>query len=192
MHVTKWGEYGILCSVFLARRYAAAVKAQASSSASKTHSSTVSGVPDELLDPVGALEVAEQQGIPAQYTQQILQRLRRGGIVKSVRGAHGGYVLSRAPSEITLLDVMKAAEGSTFDVMCETSPAYPSEGEPTSCNSSSMVGGCNLKEVWFEVRSAIDAVLSRRTLESLVTEATANNSTLVQIAPGTATRATAI
>ena len=153
MHVTKWGEYGILCSVYLARRYLAAVE--------------TSGSPEGTVDAVGAIEVADNQRIPAQYTQQILQRLRRGDIVKSVRGARGGYVLSRQPKDITLLDIMKAAEGTTFDIMCETSPAYPDSKQPTQCAGGEFAGGCNLREVWFEVRDAIDAVLRRRTLEQL-------------------------
>jgi len=173
MHVTKWGEYGILCSVFLARRFVAAQAGAPSADAS---------------GPVGALEVAQEQGIPAQYTQQILQRLRRGGVVKSVRGAHGGYILARPPSEITLLDIMKAAEGSTFDLMCETSPAYPSVNGPHECGGAHTGGGCNLKEVWLEVRSAIDDVLTRRTLASLLKSNTENSlnsqvSKLIQITP---------
>jgi Rrf2 family cysteine metabolism transcriptional repressor len=168
MHVTKWGEYGILCSVFLARRYLAAL---GSADAAKS---------DADCGPVGAAEVAQEQGIPAQYTQQILQRLRRGGVVASVRGARGGYVLSRHPKDITLLDIMTAAEGSTFDVMCETSPAYPRETASKECAGGN--GSCNLKDVWFEVRNAIDAVLTRRTLESLVASGSSDGvSKLVQI-----------
>jgi len=173
MHVTKWGEYGILCSVLLARRFVAAQAGEANAVASGT---------------VGAIEVAQEQGIPAQYTQQILQRVRRGGVVKSVRGARGGYILARPPSEITLLDIMKAAEGSTFDLMCETSPAYPSPNGPHECGGAHTDGGCNLKEVWLEVRSAIDDVLTRRTLASLLksnAEHALNSqvSKLIQITP---------
>lgn len=187
MHVTKWGEYGILCSVFLAQRYLAGYLAALETD--QPGAVTEKGVVDNSAmqgtnkGPVGALEVAQAQGIPAQYTQQILQRLRRGGIVASIRGAHGGYVLARHPAQITLLDIMKAAEGSTFDVMCETSPAYPGGENPSECVGGG-IGGCNLKEVWLEVRTAIDTVLTGRTLESLLVASSNTSDSLVQITTG--------
>ena len=63
-------------------------------------------------------EIAAQERLPGDYVEQILLQLRRAGIVRSTRGAHGGYTLARLPDEITVRDVISAAEHSTFDVHC--------------------------------------------------------------------------
>lgn len=58
-----------------------------------------------------AKEIAERQQIPLRFLEQILIQLKRGGLVQSSRGAAGGYVLARSPSQITLQDIMEAVEG---------------------------------------------------------------------------------
>ncbi|MBI4446422.1 MAG: Rrf2 family transcriptional regulator [Acidobacteria bacterium] len=58
-----------------------------------------------------AREIAERQQIPLRFLEQILIQLKRGGLVKSVRGASGGYILARLPASITLKDVLEAVEG---------------------------------------------------------------------------------
>jgi len=99
MHVTKWGEYGILCSLFLASR-------------------------SESSDSISATEIAESQAIPLQYTHQILLRLRRGGIITSERGPKGGFHLRHAPEEINLKQILEASEGDTFEIICDSKPPY--------------------------------------------------------------------
>ena len=133
MRVTKWGEYGILCSLYIARRH---------------HDG-----------PVGAAEIADGQQIPLQYTQQILQRLRKGNIIKSVRGPKGGYVLSDTPENTTLKAILYAAEGDTFEVLCENHPVYSDR-----CDDSV----CGLRSVWRELKSAVDTLLEQRTLASIM------------------------
>ena len=56
-------------------------------------------------------EIASADEIPQRYLEQILSALRQGGLVESVRGAKGGYSLKRAPSQITVSDLVKAVEG---------------------------------------------------------------------------------
>jgi len=58
-----------------------------------------------------AMEIAEAQGIPIKFLEQILAALKKNKLVKSYRGREGGYVLSRHPKEITLLEVIEALEG---------------------------------------------------------------------------------
>ena len=58
-------------------------------------------------DPVKAEQIAEAQSIPLNFLENILSELRRAGIVESRRGAAGGYLLARAPEEISLADVAK-------------------------------------------------------------------------------------
>ena len=60
-------------------------------------------------------DVAEEQGVPPKYLPQILIELKARGIVRSVRGKEGGYLLARPPAEITLGDVLRAVQGPLFD-----------------------------------------------------------------------------
>lgn len=129
MRVTKWGEYGILCSLYLATK----VKE----------------------GPIGAQEISEAKSIPLQYTQQILQRLRKGGIIKSARGPNGGYSLCRTPEQTTLKDIFCAAEGDTFEVVCDTDPIYPDR-----CGQEP----CGLHSVWNDLKASIDQLLASRSL----------------------------
>lgn len=61
--------------------------------------------------PTQVKDIAERQGIPARFLEQIFQDLKRGGIVGSKRGPQGGYILSRGPTEISIGDVVRAVEG---------------------------------------------------------------------------------
>lgn len=134
MHITRWGEFGILCALHLARRF-------------ETGS-------------VSAAEIADSQGIPIQYTQQILQRLRKGKVIKSLRGPRGGYTLSCDPAQINLRQVLQAAEGETFNLHCESNPVYPG-----ACPSDLT---CTLGNVWRELKIAIDSALEKHTLQKLI------------------------
>ncbi|MEQ3363596.1 RrF2 family transcriptional regulator [Raoultibacter massiliensis] len=63
-------------------------------------------------------EVAERQGISIKYLEQLAGSLVRAGLLKSTRGARGGYVLTRSSDEMTAGDVLRAAEGSCAPVAC--------------------------------------------------------------------------
>jgi len=136
MRVTQWGEYGIHCSAFIAN-------------CQKNNA----GVP------VGAAEIAAAQNIALDYAQQILLRLRRGNIINSIRGPHGGYELARSAEEITLLDVLVAAEGEAFQIICETKPINAER-----CNAGSY---CGLRPIWFELRDELNGFLTKYTLAEL-------------------------
>jgi Rrf2 family protein len=60
-------------------------------------------------------DVAEEQGVPPKYLPQILIELKSRGIVRSVRGKEGGYLLARPPADISLGDVLRAVQGPLFD-----------------------------------------------------------------------------
>ncbi len=64
---------------------------------------------------VRAEDLAGEQRIPASYLMQILTELKAQGIARSVRGKQGGYLLARAPAEISLADVLRAVNGTVFD-----------------------------------------------------------------------------
>ncbi len=139
MRITQWGEYGLLCSMHIAHRA------------------------DEGEATVGAAEIADTQGIALQYAQQILQRLRKGDIIDSVRGPHGGYKLSRPAAEITLGAILQAAEGSTFEVICDTKPIDPEQ----RCKPENT---CALRGLWRELGEHVDAFLHGRSLAELTKE----------------------
>src|SRR3990172_8822244 len=68
--------------------------------------------------PLGLREIAESQGLSADYLEQLFLPLRRAGLVRSLRGAHGGYVLARAPEEISARQILDALEGPLTLVEC--------------------------------------------------------------------------
>ncbi len=72
-----------------------------------------------LTVPSRKQDIAEAENISPDYVEQILMRLRAGGLVKSHRGARGGFTLTRDPHEITVMDVLMATEGPVQIVACE-------------------------------------------------------------------------
>ena len=72
-------------------------------------------------------DLADAQGVPANYLVQILIELKSQGIVKSVRGKEGGYLLARAPVDITLGDILRAVHGQVFDSPALSNPNCPWE-----------------------------------------------------------------
>lgn len=102
--------------------------------------------------PLTISEITTKQAIPDRYLEQILTNLRRSGIVQSQRGAKGGYILSREPWQITLLEVMTSIEGD--------------RPEPESSASSSVERSL-ISEVWQQAKTASQAVLERQTLADL-------------------------
>lgn len=86
-------------------------------------------------------ELARIEAVPANYLVQILSELRNGGLILSRRGKQGGYMLARAPEEITLYDIVKLIEGDVLELNA------PGEGQ-----SAKRVG-----QIWREVRAALEA-----------------------------------
>ena len=135
MRITQWGEYGVLLSSYIAKR------------------------DHDGASTVGAAEIARAQDIDIQYAQQILQRLRKGGIIRSERGPSGGYRLCRPASEITLLDILVATEGDSFEVICDSKPI-----NSTRCASQS---SCGLRGIWYDLKDHMNVFLRKYTLEEL-------------------------
>ncbi|HEX7025239.1 MAG TPA: Rrf2 family transcriptional regulator, partial [Gemmatimonadales bacterium] len=129
----------------------------------------------EAPEPVAARELAEFERLPADYVEQILLRLRRAGLVESVRGARGGYHLARDPDTITVFDVMTASEHQTFELNCSS---HPVDTERCSPGSS-----CSIRPVWHALQRRIDDLLSGITLADLLKEQPAPAAELVSISP---------
>lgn len=107
--------------------------------------------------PVLLKDIANNQEIPASYLENLMSALRAAGLVATVRGMHGGYYLAKPPAEINLGQIISALEGSVAPVECVDDPKY--------CHRAA---SCVAKEVWCEVRDAIEGVLESATLEKLV------------------------
>jgi Rrf2 family protein len=109
-------------------------------------------------------DIAKAEGISTSYLEQLLNRLRREELIKSLRGSRGGYVLSRPPQEITVGDIVRVLEGDTSPVYCVTSR----KGASGFCSRSRI---CVTKGVWKKLARAIDETLDSVNLKDLVSQA---------------------
>ncbi|NEQ30281.1 MAG: Rrf2 family transcriptional regulator [Leptolyngbya sp. SIO4C5] len=105
-------------------------------------------------EPLQIRQIANQQNIPDRYLEQLLATLRRAGLVRSQRGAKGGYLLTREPWQITLHEVICCIEGLDAQAEPETTPKTAE--------------GAVVCEVWQEARQAAEAILQKYTLQDLV------------------------
>lgn len=105
-------------------------------------------------NPLQIRQIAADQNIPDRYLEQLLATLRRAGIVRSQRGAKGGYLLARDPWKITLWDIVGCIEG--LDTQKPATDDQPKTPE-------SFV----IQDVWQESRQAAEAILHQYTLQDL-------------------------
>jgi Rrf2 family transcriptional regulator, cysteine metabolism repressor len=108
-------------------------------------------------NPAKRKDIAKKQGLSGSYLENILLILRNYKIVETTRGVNGGYVLCRAPSNITVYEVINALEGPLSLTDCVDTP--------TSCDRTS---SCATRFVWCELAGAIRTVLSKITLQELL------------------------
>ena len=108
-------------------------------------------------EPLQIKQLATQQDIPERYLEQLLATLRRCGLVRSQRGAKGGYLLGREPWTITLLEAIDAIEGSDS----------ATKRKGNSAQAANTPERTLLHETWTEARSAAEAVLKKYTLQDL-------------------------
>ncbi|MCL4425616.1 MAG: Rrf2 family transcriptional regulator [Firmicutes bacterium] len=109
--------------------------------------------------PVSLREIAEQENISQQYLEQLFIELRRAKLVTSVRGAAGGYTLSRDPSTISVGDVVRAVEGPLQLVDCL------SPGNEECCR---LLETCVSRDVWKKLQDAMVEVMDSLTLDRVV------------------------
>jgi Rrf2 family transcriptional regulator, cysteine metabolism repressor len=107
--------------------------------------------------PVSLKEIAARQEISEKYLSNIIPPLKNAGLLRSARGAQGGYVLARNPRDITLKDILLVLEGSMCLVECT--------GQPELCNRSD---ACPVRGIWAEVAGKMLEALDSFTLESMV------------------------
>jgi len=139
MKITAQEEYGLRCILHLARAH-------------KTNKI----VPVSLI--------AKREGLSTDYVTKLLVLLRKGGLVKSMRGTNGGYALKKPPAEITISDIVMALEGSFVEhEICSKFPGNESE-------CVHVKSGCSIRPVWTSVARQIYDILSMTSLEKLLEE----------------------
>lgn len=136
MRITTLAEYGVICALHLARRAAEG--------------------------PVTGRDIAARERLPVDYVEQILLRLRRAGIVRSTRGARGGYALACEATAISIRAVIAASETTTFDLHCVSHPV-----EEERCSAAH---ACSIRPVWQLLQQKIDDVLEGIRLSDLLHE----------------------
>ena len=106
--------------------------------------------------PISIKEIAEKQSFSDSYMEQLFSALKRAGLVKSIRGARGGYVLSREPNEIVVGDIIRALEGPIELADCIAG---------SRCEKSAE---CLTRGLWTDVMESINRVIDHRTLQDLL------------------------
>jgi Rrf2 family protein len=102
-------------------------------------------------------DIARIHGIPSSFMAKILRSLVKAGLLKSMRGVHGGFALARPTTEISLLDVVEAIEGPLGLLDCTQ--------DPCACE---LADECPAQPVWAAVQAQMASVLRAATLEDLV------------------------
>lgn len=131
MRLTAKSEYGLLAAIDLATNYGEG--------------------------PVSSREIAERRAIPPRFLEQLFVALRRSGLVSAVRGARGGFVLTRDPSSITALDIVEALEGPLTASVCDTERGV-------TCGQA---GACAAAPVWSRATSALREVFASTNIAEL-------------------------
>lgn len=147
MKITAVEEYGLRCLVQLAKHH---------------HEDR----------PVAISEIAKAEGLSIQYVGKIMHELRHGGLITSTRGIHGGFVLARAPQEISVAEIFATMGGETQEHLCTKF-----SGNLDACVH---LGGCSIRPVWSFVMSQVNNVLKRVTLADLIMSEDGCNGRIVQ------------
>lgn len=108
------------------------------------------------ISPVSVREISEKENLPYEYLEKIFQKLRRVGLVASLRGVNGGYSLIRPAKEITLSDIFSKLEGPFFEFPCFSK---------SGCERAHL---CHTKGVWSTISHTLDEQLRKITLKDII------------------------
>jgi Rrf2 family protein len=109
--------------------------------------------------------IAHDQGVSVKYLEQLMAMLKAAGIVRSVRGSKGGYILAKSPGQVKVSDCFQCLEGSVITTECVEDESF--------CERTN---DCIARQVWTEVQKAVMGVLQSMTLQNLVDRAQKNKS----------------
>lgn len=107
--------------------------------------------------PVCLRDIARRQGVSQPYLEQLILLLKAAGLVRSIRGARGGFILAREPAEISMIEVMATLGWESEVVDCV--------GDPESC---SRAGECTVRGFWCRLSDAVEKVVGSTTLADLM------------------------
>ncbi len=110
--------------------------------------------------PIQVKEISRRQDISPRYLEQIFQSFKKAGILKSKKGPQGGYFLAKRPEEITVRDIIEAAEGDILLVNC----TCQDKTEEPAC---AFDGSCVTQTVWTEAAKLLNDYYSSLTLKTL-------------------------
>jgi Rrf2 family protein len=114
--------------------------------------------------------IAHDQGVSVKYLEQLMAMLKSAGIVRSVRGSKGGYILAKSPAQVKVSDCFECLEGNVITTECV-------EGE----NHCERNNNCMARQLWTDVQNAVIGVLESITLQNLVDKAKDNQAINYQI-----------
>ena len=109
-------------------------------------------------EPVSVSDIASRQNIPVNYLEQLFGKLRRGGILESVRGSQGGYLLARPEGDISIADILQALGEPFIFGSCQTEKG---------CENAVT---CPTFNLWRKVKGSVDEILRTTTLEDIAGE----------------------
>lgn len=112
--------------------------------------------------PIQAKVIAQRQGIPGRFIEQIMQRLKQEGIVHSSRGAQGGYTLTKPASQISLANLVNSMNGSHTPIGSDFRGTTNGSGPPMHLSTALLSG------IWEKVEEAEQRVLTNISIQSLV------------------------
>lgn len=107
-------------------------------------------------------EIALRQNISISYLEQLISKLRKAGIVKSIRGAQGGYLLAKDPNKLSIGEILRALEGNLNPVDCANA-----DGSGEVCNAADQ---CVTKLVWMRISDSINSAVDSIMLSELIEE----------------------
>lgn len=129
--------------------------------------------------PVQITEVAAREGLSPEYAAKLLRVLRQGGLLESVRGANGGYMLARPADQISVFEAIEVLDGNLFDDgFCATHT-----GKGAICVHST---ACSIRSLWRWIGGALERVLAEITLADLARGELAMASQLDEVTPESA------
>lgn len=114
-------------------------------------------------EPIMIADIAERAHVPRKFLEQILLDLKRRGIVRSLRGRAGGYLLGRQPKNITFAEVIRTIDGPLALSPCVSTTAYH------KCEDCDDEETCAIRKVLLAARDATAAILEERTLAGAMT-----------------------
>ena len=114
--------------------------------------------------PISVAYISEKENISVTYLEQLLSKLRRNGLAKSMRGPKGGYILAKKPKDITIGNIVRVLDGDITPVHCINN------NNPSN-KSCKMIDRCVTKAVWKRLKDTIDELLDSVTLKDLCNDA---------------------